>query len=286
MYSLSNIKGNIQIIKEFNTGRTNFNPMNKDLFSIYNDYNFIKKIILRKQVSLLLYGNIPIGYIWSERISRKEYKINSMYVSSLNPEEGYRYLLNSFKYLNKINYNCELNNYNYTILKNLNFKRLDGTLRMCLDIDEVIPYTIDRANIEPFEKNKDQELRCSIQNSIFHNMDRTPLSVEDIISDLIQDYYIEAGGLFIKNGQEYVGYGQLIKDEEVALIVNFGIIDKFRKNGFGKMLLYNLIKTAKQLGYTKVFIKLNSNNTPAYNLYKSVGFKISKQNYNFQLYKI
>ena len=56
-------------------------------------------------------------------------------------------------------------------------------------------------------------------------------------------------------------------------IVNFGIVDKYRGKGLSKIFLKKIIDEAKKYGIDELYIRVDSNNIKAINLYKSIGFK-------------
>ena len=85
------------------------------------------------------------------------------------------------------------------------------------------------------QKDKDEKARCILQNEIFNNDDRIPINIEDIYYDEAQEYYFDKGAIFIELDNKPIGYGQIIVEDKVAIIVNFGIIEKYRKEGYGKV---------------------------------------------------
>ena len=46
-------------------------------------------------------------------------------------------------------------------------------------------------SIRKLSTGKDEYIRCIVQNDIFEELDRKPLTIEDIYADISQDYYIE-----------------------------------------------------------------------------------------------
>ena len=82
--------------------------------------------------------------------------------------------------------------------------------------------------IRNFVAGKDEGLRCDVQNQIFADLNRRPLTIEDIYMDMSQDYYINDFCFFGMLGENYIGYGQIINNRNMYTIVNFGIIDGLR----------------------------------------------------------
>ena len=72
----------------------------------------------------------------------------------------------------------------------------------------------------------------------------------------------------------------------MAIIVNFGIIEKYRKEGYGKVLLSYLLNIARDNDFSKISLKVDSNNVDAFKLYRSLGFNIKRELYTWQKTKI
>ncbi len=136
------------------------------------------------------------------------------------------------------------------------------------------------------KKDKDEKARCLLQNEIFKNDDRIPINIEDIYYDEAQEYYFDKGAIFIKFDNIPIGYGQIIIEDKVASIVNFGIIEKYRKKGYGKVFLRYLLNIAVDNEFSRVSLKVDSNNVVALNLYIALGFNIKKEFYTWQKLKL
>ena len=50
---------------------------------------------------------------------------------------------------------------------------------------------VTNATFSLWEAGKDDELRCKLQNEIFNEDNRTPLTEDDIKYDIKQDYYLK-----------------------------------------------------------------------------------------------
>ena len=81
------------------------------------------------------------------------------------------------------------------------------------------------------------------------------------------------GSIFIKYNNVVIGYGQIIKEGSIPIIVNFGILKDYRSRGYGKLLLSYLVNILYDKGYGEVRIKVNPDNHIAFRLYSSFGFK-------------
>ena len=74
--------------------------------------------------------------------------------------------------------------------------------------------------------------------------------------------------------------------EDIAFICDFLILEKFRKQGYGKQTLFLLEKEAKEKGLNQVLLNVFRYNKPAFSLYKSLEYKIrDEENENISMLK-
>ncbi|MBC2581365.1 N-acetyltransferase [Clostridium sp. DJ247] len=282
-------KKNLVNFKELNKIRDEFNILNKDFFNIYNKSNFAQQMLLKRKVRLLKRDNYYIGYLWSELTDNNVILINAVNVLNIFSHTydqiiPYRFLVNTLNKNSVISYNCESNAYNFQILENIGFKKKEGTLMLCLSLlNYVSLLAAEDLKFQLFEKGRDEQKRCEIQNKIFSDDNRIPLTLDDIYFDEIQDYYFDKGSVFLKKDNKYIGYGQIIIENYTPLIVNFGILKEYRGKGYSKALLCYLLNIVKHNGFNKVKLKVKCDNRIALKLYKSVGFKIKSEIYNWEL---
>lgn len=284
------VKKNLNYFKKLNSKRTLFNNLNEDFFEIYNKSNFAQRIFLRKTVKLLRNNFSYVGYIWADTIRKNVYNINAMNVSFISNKKvdsiPYTHLIGTIKKHCTLKYLCEDNEYNFILLESIGFQKKEGTLVLCRELWENINFDIyEDFKFELFQKGKDEQKRCEIQNKIFYDHDRIPLTLEDIYLEELQSYYFERGGVFLKKNEEYIGYGQFIIENNTPIIVNFGIIEKYRGKGYSKYLLKYLLNMIYANGFHKIIIKVRDSNYVALNLYKSIGFKIKKERFRWELEK-
>lgn len=251
----------------------------KDFFNTYNKENIFIKYIYRKFVKLIKYKNDYIGFIWYEIPSEKYVKILALYIKDEYKKDINPYFLKEldkhilcYEEYEKRNKKFELNL--------LGFESIMNTLMMFLDLDTVdlndSENNLFSNNLFPriFSEGKDEGLRCILQNEIFYDEDRPSLSIEDIYSDMMQDYYLKNHCYFLMYDDQYIGYGQVIKNRGVYIIVNFGILNKYRKNGFATLFIKYILKKCKEDNIDNVYIRVDENNYGAINLYKKIGFNV------------
>jgi len=123
-------------------------------------------------------------------------------------------------------------------------------------------------------EGNDEELRCTIQNSVFYDKDRIPLDVDDITSEESEDYYINNFGVFIcESNGEAIGYGQVILNKGLYTIVNLGILEMYRQRGYGELLVKYLVEFCFNNAIKEIYIKVEKKNIKALSLYNKIGFK-------------
>jgi len=279
---------NINNFRKINKFNTNFNLSNKNFFDQYDNSNIIQKLFLRKNVNLLLEQNKYIGYIWFEKHNVHHSSINSINVIETNNLVCYyKTLLSPLTNNSLITYECEDNEINIEILSKLGFKRSKGFMELEKECTEYLITTVPKnITFSIVKKDKDEKERCLLQNEIFKNDDRIPINLDDIYYDEAQEYYLDKGAIFIELDNVPIGYGQIIIEDKRAVIVNFGIIEKYRKEGYGKVFLSYLLNRAIDNDFSKVSLKVDCKNDVAYKLYLSLGFKIKREFYTWQKTKI
>lgn len=274
-------KYNLKYLVSLNSKRYNFNKLNMDFMDEFKKDNMLKRIMIKRNVHLLKYDNKYIGFIWVKKENPKEtYNINCIEMCNefLLDINTYNLLLKSFKSAKAFIYKCEKNLYNYEILKKLNFEEVEGSFELEINLKKYFELKhFENIKVEMLVKSKEEEIRCYIQNEVFHKDGRIPISVDDIYYDETQNYYVNDGSLFIKLNNEAIGYGQLIFKDGSPYVVNFGLLSKYRGKGYGRYFLQYILNYTKSIGYEKAYINVDIKNFVAINLYKSVGFVESKE---------
>lgn len=290
---------NFDTFKTLNLERFTKENYDKNFFEYYENEKFFLKIFLKKFVKLFIYNKKVIGYMWYEVPVEIPVRIWSLYIKEeyldlLSPK-----ILNSFNNTTLAYETCD-NKLNNEMLSNLGFKKVKPSILMSMNlenynkvkqtnnliyslknninlikiINSLYDFNINevRISIEKVVLNRDEELRCELQNSIFSASTRTPLEITDIENDIEQDYYMEDLSLFIKVNNIAIGYGQIIYNRDMYTVVNFGILKEFRNFGFGKILLNHLIQTAKNKNIYDLYIRVEETNYSALKLYNWMGF--------------
>ena len=264
---------------------------NKDFFKSYENQNFLVKFLYRKYIKLIKYDNNYIGYIWYENSYDNYVKVWALYIDPKYKEEINIDMLSFFNnnYLAYEEIESDENTFilkalgfmkkGYTILLKMNTKDFDYNSNNYITTEnkEKLNKKLSNNKIDfssrKFIRGKDERLRCELQNNIFNKWDRMPLNIGDIYADMSQDYYLNEFSFFGTINNIPIGYGQIIFNRNMYTIVNFGVISTFRSLGLGRLFLNEIINSAKANKISELYIRVDSDNISAINLYKSIGFK-------------
>lgn len=244
-----------------------------NIISIYNDLNFFKKIFYKNKIIMILVNNEYIGYVYFERFSVDTILINDLYIKNEFSEMINLNNVGIFK--NKVLiYQTYEDKLTKKILINNGFSKSEKTMLLKYDLDAKIKVkNNENISFRSFIVNKDEELRCRIQNDVFNYNGREPINVRDIIHEEKQDYYKNDQCIFILLNYREIGYAQIICNKDMHMLVNFGILEEYRELGYGQILLEYMINFAYDIKLSELFIRVNDSNYKALNLYKKTGFK-------------
>ncbi|WP_051623489.1 GNAT family N-acetyltransferase [Clostridium hydrogeniformans] len=267
-----------------------FNKYNEDFSEYMAITCWYKKILFLNKIYLLKIAGNYEGFLWYEAIDEGSYNIRSFYI---NPEYMEYDIINFFrnnipgfkKSKYNFSYNCTYKEELNTILSRMGFYIRNSLVELKLNIENLKQFPIDNNIIEVFQESYHEELRCSIQNSVFYDENRIPLTLGDIFYEEKQSFYLKRGSVFIKDKNHYAGYGQIILSNKNPLIVNVGILEEYRNHGLGDILMKSLINICKNIGFKDVRIRCYADNYIALNLYKKLGFKEENYMFNWTLHK-
>lgn len=84
-----------------------------------------------------------------------------------------------------------------------------------------------------------------------------------------------------KTDEKIIGYGGMYTVLDEGYITNIGVLPDYRKMGFGKKLLNELINYSKEKKLSFLSLEVRVSNAPAIALYKSFEFEILGKRNNF-----
>lgn len=244
-----------------------------DFNAFYENKSFIMKFIVKKFIKLIKYNELFVGFIWLDYFQDKSVNIKQFFIL----DEYIKYINHDFfKELNNSTILLEEFEDHFTsaVTKNAIMLKIKETNLLKLSYDKQLEFDFKPiVEFYKFNKRKDEKARCYIQNKIFDNNDRIPLTVSDIQFDTKQEYFIDDLCYFILVNKEVVGYGQVIYTRGMYSVVNFGIISGYRNKGYAIQLLNKLCLEARKKKIKDIYIRVDKNNIKALSLYKKVGFE-------------
>lgn len=249
------------------------NKYRLNIISIYNGLNFFKKLLYKNKIIMILVDSKYVGYVYFERFSIDTIFINDLYIK----DEFLEIVnLNSIKIFKDkvLFYQTFEDDLTRKILINNKFTKSETTMLLKYDLNIKIKIKHDEnISFRQFRIDKDEKLRCEIQNDIFNYNGREPINIRDIMYEEKQDYYRSDRCVFILLDNKEIGYAQIIYNKGMYMLVNFGILEEYRGLGYGEILLEYMINLAYDIKLSQLYIRVNDSNYKALNLYKKIGFK-------------
>ena len=108
-----------------------------------------------------------------------------------------------------------------------------------------------------------------------YGLKTNPAKTDKDISD-IQENYIKSGGIFkvIENEAKIVGsYGLYPLSPTSYELRKMYLLKEFQGKGFGKLMMDDMIETARQMGFKEIVLETNSILAKAIKLYEKYGFE-------------
>jgi len=105
---------------------------------------------------------------------------------------------------------------------------------------------------------------------------------ESVFIDCLTDQYF-AYQLIVS--ERVVGYfiGLIVADE--VTLMDIGIVEDARQNGYGRLLLNHFVGCSQMRGAVEIWLEVRQSNTSAVNLYNSVGFEMIELRKNYYPHK-
>ncbi len=101
-------------------------------------------------------------------------------------------------------------------------------------------------------------------------------SDDHMAEDIVRDMTVEGERYFLARlsdePHEPVGAFKIFIDKPKAYIYAFGVLPEFRRHGYGREILEDILPRLFAEGWTAVGLEVDADNTPAQALYRSVGF--------------
>jgi ribosomal protein S18 acetylase RimI-like enzyme len=96
---------------------------------------------------------------------------------------------------------------------------------------------------------------------------------DHLADDIVRDMTAEGERYFLARlGDTPVGAFKIFVDTPKAYIYAFGVLPEYRRNGYGREILEDILPRLFGEGWTAVGLEVDADNTPAQALYRAVGF--------------
>ena len=94
---------------------------------------------------------------------------------------------------------------------------------------------------------------------------------EKAIRDLLNE-----GAIFklVKDDDQILGFYECKKEENRVFLSKLYVDRPYRGNGIGRMMFEDLLDYTRSCGLNKIYLTVNKYNTPSYNTYLHLGFKV------------
>lgn len=112
------------------------------------------------------------------------------------------------------------------------------------------------------------------ENELFDN----PFSENSCLEELSLDNRVYIG-LF--DNDNLIGYAGAVVTFDTADIIKIGVLKSEQGNGYGKLLLSNLISKLNECGVKEILLEVEHQNFKAINLYLSFGFSEISERKNY-----
>ena len=73
---------------------------------------------------------------------------------------------------------------------------------------------------------------------------------------------------------QIIGFYECKKEEERVFLSKLYVDKHYRGEGIGKMMFEDLVEYTKSCGLNQIYLTVNKYNTPSYNIYLHLGFKV------------
>ena len=165
------------------------------------------------------------------------------------------------------------------ILESFGFARVKEYWQMRWDGGELPPVRMPEGfELRPFRLDQDEQALTDLQNVAFgENWGFCPNSVEEVAARVRMKSNVPDGILLITDGGKPAAYNWTHRNENsfgsVGFIGMTGVHPDYRGNGLGTAVVVAGLEYLRGEGIATVELEVDSQNTPAQNLYLKLGFR-------------
>lgn len=99
---------------------------------------------------------------------------------------------------------------------------------------------------------------------------------DKFLSDKAIADLIDKGALFklVIDNDQILGFYEVLKEENKVFLSKLYVHKDYRNKGIGRFMFDDIIKYTKDNNLNKIYLTVNKHNTPSYNMYLHLGFKV------------
>jgi GNAT superfamily N-acetyltransferase len=249
-----------------------------DFYSQYNDNLFLQ--IILGNVYIIYHINNMKGFIVFNRKYDKLYFIpegNDISIFKLihliKRSIGFAGLNISLNYKN-IDINALNKQFEIDVSDNIMFMSMEHNIGNNQFLANEVQLDNKALLTRKLKINKEENLRVELQNGIFCNIkNRMPLTINDILYEEGSSKFLKDFCFVFEEFRVPIGYGQILRFNNNYFLVNFGIIEEYRKKGYGYYFLHDILMNCIKAGINILYLTVDKSNFAAINLYSKMGFK-------------
>lgn len=271
-------KHEIEEFREELKNYATFNALNVDFYNAYQQSSLLVKYQHRANTRVIRVNDEPVLIIWCD--FRRYYSkirtfhplkrldkvivpgqmstIMDVFAKSMEATKDTRF-----------EYAVAEDAQNRRTLRRMGFSEEKKVFKMSCSLNEVTPK--EPPLLRPF-RVEDIKERVDVQNDIFRSKYRIPINSTDILIEMSKSSFRSDLCFFFMKEGETVGYGQIVEQQGVATLVNFGLREKYRGAGLARRYLEALLWQAREKGFHRVELEVNDWNHRALELYRAHGF--------------
>ena len=165
------------------------------------------------------------------------------------------------------------------LLESEGFERVKSYWRMRWEGDD-LPSPVLRPGfqLKPFSLGRDEAMLAELQNASFgEHWGFCPNTVEEIAARVRMKITDQDGIIFVMDGNRPAGYNWTLRYEnsygKVGVVSMTGVHPSYRGNGLGTAVVVSGMQYLKDLGVDAIELEVDSENTPARELYLKLGYR-------------
>ncbi|KRQ87030.1 putative N-acetyltransferase YycN [Caloramator mitchellensis] len=248
---------------------------NRKSFEYYSNFNDnIFSYFITKNIYKIKRRERVVGLIICNFIKREVYFVPTVNIK-IDFNDIYKLLVSNFK-----GYDFPFVYYGFDLINSLGIENQLAIIKnykiMVNNISNLnfINSNIENLSVERMKITEQESLRVELQNKIFGNLiNRKVLTVSEVIAEEKKKEFLKDLCFFLKYQDKYIGYGQIVINNEGYFLINFGILEEFRGKGYAKLFLSEILKNAKNYGVETLYLKVDNYNLKAIKLYEDLGFE-------------